>query len=149
MATRTLEKILSYSAAVTQREQKAASKDVDHRFTGVPPTASSLGRRCEARRGYRCLCSYEVLEAIEERSVVIEQGKAFACNQSTEGILLVMRRAPHEKQLIEVHTPCSGLYRTVIVFDVRWSRLLQVESVGSLFLVGCRRTFGPCHYLSF
>jgi hypothetical protein len=149
MATRTPERILSYSAAVTQREQKAASKDVDHRLTGVPPTAPSLGRRCEARRDYRCLCSYEVLEAIEERSVVIEQGKVFAFNQSTEGILLVMRSAPHEKQLIEVHTPCSGIYRTTIVFDVRWSRLLQVESVGGLYLVGCRRMFGPCYYLLF
>jgi hypothetical protein len=149
MATRSPEKILSYSVAVTRREQQAASKDVDHRLTGVPPTAPSLGRRCEARRDSQCLCSYEVHEAIEERSVVIEQGKVFAFNQSTEGILLLMRSAPHEKQLIEVHTPCSGLYRTMIVFDVRWSRLLQVESVGSLYLVGCRRTFGPCHYLSF
>jgi hypothetical protein len=145
MATRTPEKILSYSAAVTPREQKAASKDVDYRHTRVPPTAPSLGRRCEARRDYQCMCSYEVLEVIEERSVVIEQGKVFACNQSTDGILLVMRSMPHEKQLIEVHTPCSGLYRTMIVFDVRWSRLLQVESVGSLYLAGCRRMFGPCH----
>jgi hypothetical protein len=149
MATRTPEKILSYSAAVTRWEQKAASKDVEHRHTRLPPTASSLGQRCEARRDYQCMCSYEVLEVIDKRSVVIEQGKVFACNQSTEGILLVMRSAPHEKQLIEVHTPCSGLYRTMIVFEVRWSRLLQVESVGSLYLVGCRRMFGPCHYLSF
>jgi hypothetical protein len=149
MATRTPAKILSYSAAVTQREQMAASKDVDDWLAGMPPRASSLGRRCEARRDYLCLCSYEVLEAIEERSVVIERGKVIVFNQSTEGIRLVMRSAPREKQLIEVHTPCSGLYRTMIVFDVRWSRLLQVESVGSLYLVGCRRTFGPCRYLSF
>jgi hypothetical protein len=149
MATRSPGKILSYSAAVTRREQKAASKDVDQRYPRVPPTAPSLGRRCEARRDYRCMCSYEVLEVIGKSSVVIEQGKVFAFNQSTEGILLAMRSAPHEKQLIEVHTPCSGLYRTMIVFDVRWTRLLQVESVGNLYLVGCRRMFGPCHDLSF
>jgi hypothetical protein len=149
MATRTPEKILSYSAAVTRREQKAASKDVDQRHPRVPPTAPSLGRRCEARRDYQCLCSYEVFEVIGKSSVVIEQGKVFAFNQSTEGILLVMRSVPHEKQLIEIHTPCSGLYRTMIVFDVRWIRPVQVESFGNRYLVGCRRMFGPCHYLSF
>jgi hypothetical protein len=76
-----------------------------------------------------------VLEAIEKKSAVIERGKAIALNRSTEGMLLFMGRAPHAKPLIEVH--------------VRWIRPVQVESFGDLYLVGCRRMFGPCHYLSF
>jgi hypothetical protein len=95
------------------------------------------------------MCSYEVLEAIEGNSVVIGQGEAFALNRSTEGMLLFMGQAPHANQLIEVHTSRYGWSRTVNVFDVRWTRPVQVESLGNLYLVGCQRIFGPCHYLSF
>jgi hypothetical protein len=90
-----------------------------------------------------------MIEAIEEESFVIEQGTAITLNRSTEGVLLCMRQAPHVMQMIEVRSPCAGLYRTMIVFDVRWVRPVHVESSGHLYLVGCRRMFGPCHYLSF
>lgn len=123
--------------------------DADHASAAVLGAAIDQGRRCEARTDYRRLCSYEVLEAIEEESVVIEQGEAVALNQSAEGILLFMRQAPHSKQLIEVHTSRSGWGKTINVFDVRWIRPVQVESFGNQYLVDCRRIFGPCHYLSF
>ncbi|HKQ35990.1 MAG TPA: hypothetical protein VJT11_11855 [Nitrospiraceae bacterium] len=98
---------------------------------------------------YRHMCSYEVREVIEEKSVVIGQGEAFAVNRSTEGMLLLIAMAPYAKQLIEVHTSRFGWGRTVNVFETRWAKPLQMESVGNLYLVGCRRIFGPCHYLSF
>jgi hypothetical protein len=148
MATHAFEKILSHFAAVTQRGQNVRNKDVDQTSAVMPATAIPPGRRCEARMDYRCLCSYGVLETIEGKSVVIEQGKAFALNRSTAGILLLMRQAPHAKQLIEVYDPRYGWGRTVNVFEFRWTRPVQVESFGNLYLVGCRRTFGPCHYLS-
>ena len=97
---------------------------------------------------YRGLCSYEVLKTIKKESVVIEQGEAIALNRSTEGMLLFMRQAPRTKQLIEVHIPRYGWGKTMNVFDVRWIKPVQVESFGNLYLVGCRRIFGPCHYLS-
>ena len=98
---------------------------------------------------YRCICSYEMLEVINEDSVVIEQGEAIAVNRSTEGMLLFMGMAPHAKQLIEVHTSRLAWGRTANVFEARWARQVRVESLGDLYLVGCRRIFGPCHYLSF
>jgi hypothetical protein len=98
---------------------------------------------------YRSMCSYEVLEVIDEQSAVIEQGKAFALNRSTKGMLLFMALAPRAKQLIEVHTLRSGWGRTANVFEVRWTRPVQVESFGNLYLVGCQRIFGPCRYLLF
>ena len=91
------------------------------------------------------MCSYEVIEAIDEESVVIGQGEAFALNRSTEGLLLLIALAPHAKQLIEVHTFRSGWGWAVNVFETRWARPVQVESLGNLYLVGCRRIFGPCH----
>ena len=149
MATHTLEAMLSHSAAVTQRELNVGNKNVDQASAVMPATAIPPGRRCEARMDYRRMCSYEVLEAIEEKSVVIGQGEALALNRSTEGILLLIALAPHANQLIEVHTPRSGWGRTVNVFETRWARPVQVESLGNLYLVGCQRIFGPCHYLSF
>lgn len=64
-------------------------------------------------------------------------------------MLLLIAMAPHAKQLIEVHTLRSGWGRTVNVFETRWTRAVQVKSFGNLYLVGCHRIFGPCHYLSF
>lgn len=149
MATHTLEAMLSHYTAVTLQEQHVRKREVDQASGVMPATTITPGRRCEARMEYRCMCSYEVLEAIDEESVVIEQGEALALNRSTEGVLLFMGRAPHAKQLIEVRTFRSGWGRTVNVFETRWAKLVQVESLGNLYLVGCRRIFGPCHYLSF
>jgi hypothetical protein len=149
MTTHTLEEILSHSPAVTQWEQNVGNKDVDRAFAVKPATTIPPGRRCEARMDYRYMCSYEVLEAIEGNSVVIGQGEAFALNRSMEGMLLLIALAPHARQLIEVHTTRSGWGRTVNVFETRWARPVRVESLGNLYLVGCQRIFGPCHYLSF
>jgi len=149
MATPTHEATPSLSVALTQREQNLGYTDFDPAFAVVPATATLPGRRCELRMDYRSMCSYEVLEVIDEESAVIEQGEAIALNRSPEGVLLFMRQAPHAKQLIEVDAPRSGWGRTASVFEVRWSRPVQVESFGNLYLVGCQRIFGPCHYLSF
>jgi hypothetical protein len=149
MATHILSAMLSPSATLTQQKQNVGSKDVDLASAAMQATATSPERRCEARMDYRCMCSYEVLEAIDEESAVIEQGTAVALNRSTEGMLLFMRQASQPKQLIEVHTLRSGWGRTANVFEVRWARPVQVESFENLHLVGCRRVFGPCHYLSF
>jgi len=149
MAMHTLEEMLSHSTAVAQWDWSVGNNKGDQASVVMPATTIPPGRRCEARMDYRCLCSYEVFEAIDQESAVIEQGKAFALNRSTEGILLFMALAPHVKQLIEVHTSRSGWGRTVNIFETRWARPVPVESLGNLYLVGCRRIFGPCHYLSF
>jgi hypothetical protein len=134
---------------VTQGKQGAENQDSDQTSDGMPVMPIPSERRREARMGLRCMCSYEVLEAIEEKPVGIRQGKAFAFNQSTEGMLLLIGVAPREKQLIEVHSPSSGWGRTVNVFETRWTKPLPVESLGGLYLIGCKRIFGPLRYLSF
>jgi hypothetical protein len=105
-------------------------------------------RRREARKDYGRMCSYEMVESIEENSVDIRQGEVFALNRSKEGMLLLMSQAPQEKQLIEVHSPRSRWGRSVNVFEARWASPLPVESLGNLYLIGCRRIFGPLRYLS-
>ena len=152
MATQTLDAMCSLRAAIIAQEQHVEDLDLQQASavmsaTTAPPAPPA--RRGEARVEYRAMCTYEVLEADEDQSVVIEQGEAFALNRSKEGILLVMGKAPQNTQSIEVHTSRFGWGKTVNVFEVRWSQPVQVESLGYLYLVGCRRTFGPCHYLAF
>lgn len=148
MTMQNLEAAFPLYAAVTRQKQNVGNIDVDQASAVMPDTAIPPGRRCEGRMDYRCMCSYEVLQAIDEELSVIEQGNAFALNRSTEGMLLFMVLAPHVKQLIEVHTARSEKSRTANVFEVRWARPVQVELLGDLYLVGCRLIFGPCHYLS-
>ncbi|HSS30493.1 MAG TPA: hypothetical protein VLL06_05700 [Nitrospiraceae bacterium] len=149
MATHTLEAMLSHCTAVSLRERQVGNREFDQTSSRLPVGAIPLSRRCEERMEYRGICSYEMLEVINEDSLIIEQGEAIAVNRSTEGMLLFMGIAPHVKQLIEVHTSRFGWGRTANVFEARWVSQVRVESLGDLYLVGCRRIFGPCHYLSF
>lgn len=149
MATQTLEEILSHSAAVTRRKRNIGNQDVGQAFPVMPAMAIPSERRCKVRVKYRCRCSYEVAEAIDEELAFIDQGEAFVLNQSAEGLLLVMGRDLHVTQLIEVHASHSQWGRTANVYEVRWIKPILVESFGNLYLVGCRWIFGPYHYLSF
>jgi hypothetical protein len=133
----------------TQGKQGAGNRGSDRTSDEMPAIGIPSERRREARKDFRCMCTYEVLEAIEEKPVGIRQGQAFAFNQSAEGMLLLIGVAPREKQLIEVHNPRSGWGKTANVFETRWTKPLPVESLGSLYLVGCKRIFGPLDYLSF
>ena len=149
MATHTFEAMLSHYTAVTLQEQHVGNTEVDQASGVIPATTIPPGRRCEARMEYRRMCSYEVIKAMDEKSVVIEQGETFALNRSMEGMLLFMGRPPDATQLIKVYSTRLGRGRTVNVFESRWTKPVHVESLGNLYLVGCRRIFGPCHYLSF
>ena len=149
MATHTLETTRSSPAALTEQGWGAGSENVGKSSTLVPVTAISQGRRREARTDHCQMCSYELLEAVKEETAVIRYGEATMLNQSVEGMLLLMDRAPDMHQLFEVRTSRSRWARTVYIFEARWVRLLQVEQRGALYLVGCERIFGPCHYVSF
>ena len=149
MATHTREEMLADSAAVVQEGRNVDSGNIDQASAGMSVTAIPQGRRSEARVDERRKCSYEVLKAIEGESIVIGHGEAFTLNQSTEGMLLLIPLAPHANRLIEVHTSRPGWKRTVDIVETRWTRPLEVETEGNLYLVGCRRVVGPCHYLSF
>jgi hypothetical protein len=148
MATGRSETILAYSVTSTEQEPNVRRTDVDQAPNVTPGLTISLGRKSEGRKDHQELCSYELLDASEEESAVIEQGTAVALNRSMEGILLLMRRAPQVKQLIEVHSSRQGWGGTVDVFGVRWTKTVPVESFENLYLVGCQRMFGPCDNVS-
>ena len=149
MGTERSETISAHSMTSTGQGQNVRNTDVEQSSGVTSGLPIPLGRRREARKDHQDLCSYEMLDATEEESVVIEQGTAIALDRSIEGLRLFMRRAPRVEQMIEVRSPRLRWDRTVNVFVVRWTRPVQVESLGSLYLVGCRRMFGPCDDVSF
>jgi len=140
MATRSLGVMRSYHTLVTLRGQKVRNEEVAQ-ASGVAPAATvSPERRCETRVEYRYMCSYEVLEVVGEKLVVIEQGEAFALNRSPEGMLLFMGQPVQKRQLIRVDIASSGWERIGDVFESRWTKPIHMDSLGNLYLVGCRRT---------
>jgi hypothetical protein len=76
MATHIRKATRSHSAAVTQRKLSIGKKDLGHASAVIPAVAIPPGRRCKVRVDYRDICSYEVLESMGEKSVVIRQGEA-------------------------------------------------------------------------
>lgn len=136
-----------FTSIVLQEEEKdyAAGEDLSEQMLAT----SSLLPRCEERMESRRACSYEVQEVVDGESVVVNRGETVALNRSEDGVLLVMNRAPHTNQIIEVHTHRGLLRRTAHVYEARWTKSVQMESFGEVYLVGCRRVLGPCHYISF
>jgi hypothetical protein len=149
MTMNTLEPMFVDSEAFTLKEEKLGNIDFDQASAELRAATILPGRRCEARMDDRRLCPYEVIEAKEEKSVIIGQGEAFILNQSMGGMLLLIDLAPQAKQLIEVRTRRSGWGWTLNILEARWAKPVQVESLGNLYLVGCRRVFGSCNSLSF
>jgi hypothetical protein len=143
MATHHFESMLSCSAVGAGRGRNVGNNDVTQVSAGMPAATIPPERRGEARRDYQQMCSYEMLEGIGKKSVIIRQGEVFALNRSKEGMLILMGQAPHKKQLIEVHSLFPESDQAVNIFETKWARPVPVESLGKLYLVGCQRIFGP------
>ena len=139
MATHSLGVIRSDNTMVTLRGQKMRNGEVAQASGVMPAETISPERRCEARVECRCMCSYELHEVFDEELVVIEQGEAFAVNRSREGMLLFLGHPLHVKQLIRVYILRSGWDLIGNVFESRWTKPIHMESLGNLYLVGCRR----------
>ena len=143
MATRTLGVWSSYNTVPTRQAQKMRNREVPE-ASGLMSAASGLPeRRCGVRVEYGRMCSYEVLDVFDEGLVVVQQGEAFVLNRSRDGILLLLGQPFREEQLIRVDIACSGRDRIGSVFEPRWTKPIHVESLGSLYLVGCRRISPP------
>jgi hypothetical protein len=106
-------------------------------------------RRREERVVEQKVCTYELCETIDEEGVTIEQGEAYSLNRSPQGILLFMGSLPRKQQLLEIHVPESQWRRSLNLYEVQWTKAVSMDSVGDLFLVGCRLMFGPSRYWAF
>lgn len=148
MTTDTLEAtLISDTAILPQEEDTGYAAEYD---LSVQPLATrSALLRCEERIESRRECSFEVQEVVDGEPVVVNRGETVVLNRSEDGVLLVLHQAPDENQMIEVHTRRVLLGRTAHVYEARWAKSVHMESLGDVYLVGCRRVAGPCHYVSF
>ncbi|MBH0208603.1 MAG: hypothetical protein HP495_08830, partial [Nitrospira sp.] len=122
----------------------------------VVPTAigrESEGLQSERRQEVRVdgskVCGYSLCESIEGEQAVIEQGEVYSLNRSERGILVLMGSWPRNRQLLELHVPQARWEYVVNLYEVRWTKILPVESHGNLFLVGCRLLLGASQYWAF
>lgn len=119
---------------------------------GVAPMLAGAGgvpvptRRYETRVTEQKLCRYEVCESITDEAVVIQYGEVYSLNRSAHGILLLMGSRPETRQLLELHIPESRWRRSLNLYEIRWTKLISMDDLGDLFLVGCRLVFGPSRY---
>jgi hypothetical protein len=136
-----------YAQQVTELIRgRAVALDETAEFVCMEPETD---RRQSTREAQAQPCSYEMVDQLGSEAIVVETGHAVALNRSAGGVRLLMSRAPEAAQYIEIHTaPILGR-RAAYLFEVRWTKPVRNESEGGLYLVGCRRTFGPCHYVQF
>ncbi len=106
-------------------------------------------RRQEVRVDGSKVCGYSLCESIEGEQAVIEQGEVYSLNRSERGILVLMGSRPRNRQLLELHVPQARWEYAVNLYEVRWTKILPVESHGNLFLVGCRLLLGASQYWAF
>lgn len=148
MATDTLEATLIPGSAVLLQDKHTGDpvegELVEPIQETIPPVLRR-GERVESRRE----CTYEVQDVADGAPVVVKRGEAVTLNRSDDGVLLVMKRAPQVNQTIEVHTSRAAWRRTASVYETRWTKPVHMASLGDVYLVGCRRVAGPCHYVSF
>lgn len=145
MQSHTVNKLFFDRTELTQSVQQEGIVNHGNLGYGVMPSATMNScRRREPRVENPCWCSYEMFDAIDEASAVVEQGEALLLNRSPEGLRLLMRHPPYEGQLIEVGMPYfsySKWLRIVYVCETQWIRPVAVETQGTLYLAGCRRVF--------
>ena len=106
-------------------------------------------RRQEVRVDGSKVCGYSLCESIEGEQAVIEEGEVYSLNRSERGILVLMGSWPRNRQLLELHVPQARWEYAVDLYEVRWIKILPVESHGNLFLVGCRLLLGASQYWAF
>ena len=106
-------------------------------------------RRQEVRVDGSKVCGYSLCESIEGEQAVIEEGEVYSLNRSERGILVLMGSRPRNRQLLELHVPQARWEYAVDLYEVRWIKILPVESHGNLFLVGCRLLLGASQYWAF
>jgi len=76
--------------------------------------------------------------------VKLEEGRGAIVNKSSTGMRLLLRVAPVQGQILEVHTDHVTLGRAISLVEVCWTKPLdQDEEDMLLYLVGCRVSFGP------
>jgi hypothetical protein len=83
------------------------------------------------------------MRSADRDGVVLEEGHGTAVNDSPTGVRLLLGVAPSKGQILEIQTGHLTLGRAICLVEVCWTRPLRNNARESLYLVGCRLSFGP------
>jgi len=114
-----------------------------HETVRRPGRLPRAERRREIRRPRISSCTYGLMRSAESDGVVLEEGQGTAVNDSPTGLRLLLGVAPSKGQILEIQTGHSTLGRVICLVEVCWTRPLRNDARESLYLVGCRLSFGP------
>lgn len=146
MPTQTFKEISFRNTGLLSSEIQTVHKDDGQASAVMRGAAIRPNRRREPRLASSYWCSYGSFKSVDGERIVFEHGEAWVLNHSTKGVLLFMGHAPYLNQFIQAAIPGSlqlGRRSIVNVYEVRWIRPVPVETQGTLYLAGCRRTFNP------
>lgn len=140
---RIIEYLRSYSKALLRKMGVFEEGRLRHgtpRRAGRPPRVE---RRREARSPRISPCTYGFMQSVDRDGVVLEEGHGTAVNDSPTGVRLLLCVAPSNGQILEIHTVHMALGYAICLVEVCWTKLLRNHEGEALYLVGCRRSFGP------
>ena len=102
-------------------------------------------RRREARRPRISPCTYGLMRSVNRDGTILEAGHGTAVNDSPTGLRLLLSVAPSKGQLLEIQTNDRTLERASCLVEVCWTKPLQEDAEGALYLVGCRQNVDATH----
>jgi hypothetical protein len=106
-------------------------------------------RRLDQRFCIRSLCSFELKGRSDHSPIEVQRGAAYSLNVSADGILLLLDREPHIRQLVEIHNSRISRPESATLFEVRWVKALPIGSVRPRYLAGCRLALGRVPFFLF
>ena len=102
-------------------------------------------RRRETRRPKISPCTYGFMRSVDRDVAIREEGRGTAVNDSPTGMRLLLGVAPSKGQLLEIQTNDRTLARSISLVEVCWTKPLREDTQETLYLVGCRQSFGTTH----
>ena len=109
-----------------------------------PVPIAQYDRRIDVRFAIRTRCTYALMDGQDQASTA-STGEAYSLNVSADGILLLLDRKPHVRQLVAMRNPALQQHATTL-FEVRWMTHLPVGTTHKRYMVGCHLTFGRFPY---
>ncbi len=140
-----VEDIRSYIKALLRKMGLRIAEHPRHESVRQDGRPLRSERRRETRRPRISPCTYGLLRSVDRDGAILQEGQGTAVNDSPTGMRLLLGVAPSKGQLLEIQTNDQTLERAICLVEVCWTKPLQQDAQGALYLVGCRQNFGTTH----
>jgi hypothetical protein len=140
-----VEDIRSYIKALLRKIGLRIAEHPRHETARQSERILRSERRREIRRPRISPCTYGLTRSVDRDGAILEEGQGTAVNDSPTGMRLLLGVAPSKGQLLEIQTNDQTLERAICLVEVCWTKPLREDAQGTLYLVGCRQSFGATH----